>query len=99
MTEKVLLNSGYKYFKNETHRNCDKFYQKSLNKEDEFTKFINVYYYDKFKDNEALDYDFEYELVEEKDHYWKKTYLYALDDTPYTIEEIENILLGCEDNE
>ena len=90
MTEKVLLNSGYKLFEMEHHRSCDRFYQKKINDK----RYFNVYYYDKFKDNGALDYDFEYEYVEERDNYWYRTYIWALNDYPYTIEEIEEILLG-----
>lgn len=96
MTEQVLLNSGYKYFKDEHYKHCDRFYQKKLSGfDDEPTSFIAVYYYDKFKDNGALDYDFEFEYVKECKHYWKKTSLWAMDkDEPYTIEEIEKILMG-----
>ena len=90
MTEKVLLNNGYKYFKDEHPRSCDRFYNKKINDK----KHFSVYYYDIFK-GEALDYDFEYELYEDKENYVKKTYIYSLDkDYPYTIEEIENILVG-----
>lgn len=101
MTEQVLLNSGYKYFKDEHYKHCDRFYQKKLSGfDDEPTSFIAVYYYDKFKDNGALDYDFEYELYEEKRNYVKTTYIYGLDKNyPYTIKEIENILLGGENND
>lgn len=95
MTEKVLLNSGYIYIPSEHYLHCDKFYQKTLKKEP--VKCIRVLYYDKFKDDGGLDYDFEYELIEETDNYWKKTHLYGLDkDYPYTIEEIEAILLGSD---
>ena len=91
MSERVLLNSGYKEFDVPVISYCDKFYQKKINDK----KHFNVYYYDKFKDNGALDYTFEYEYVEERNNYWYKTYIWGLDkDTPYTIEEIENILLG-----
>lgn len=96
MSEQVLLNSGYKYFKDERHRNCDRYYQKKINDK----KHFSVYYYDKFKCNGALDYDFEYELYEEKENYVKTTYIYGLDKNyPYTIEEIENILLGGGNND
>jgi hypothetical protein len=96
MTEEVLLNSGYKYFETEHPRNCNKYYQKKIaGFDDENTKFFAVYYYDKFKSNGALDYNFEYEYVEERENYWYRTYIWGLDkDYPYTIEEIENILLG-----
>ena len=90
MTEKVLLNNGYKLFEMEHPRSCDRFYQKKIDD----NKHFNVYYYDKFK-GETLDYDFEYELYEQKENYVKTTYIYGLDkDYPYTIEEIEEILLG-----
>lgn len=96
MTEQVLLNSGYKYFKYEHHRNCDRYYEKKINDK----KCFSVYYYDKFKGNGALDYDFEYRLYEEKENYVKTTHIYGLDkDYPYTIEEIENILLGGGNND
>lgn len=95
MTEKVLLNSGYKYFEYERYMKCDRFYQKTISKEP--LKHINVMYYDTFKSNGAIDYDYEYELVEDKGNYWKKTHIYGLDkEIPYTIEEIEQILLGEE---
>ena len=94
MSEQVLLNSGYKdRGKLSAIKECDKFYQKVLNKKP--TKMINVYYYDTFKENGALDYTFEYEYIEERQGYWYKTYIWGLDkDTPYTIEEIESLLLG-----
>ena len=91
MTEQVLLKNGYKYFKDEHPENCDRFYQKKVDDK----KHFNIYYYDKFKGNGALDYDFEFEFYERTDNYVKMTYIYDLDkDYPYTIEEIENILLG-----
>ena len=95
MSEEVILNSGYKYIPNCHERQCDRFYQKKLNKEDENTKCFNVYYYDKFELNGALDYDFEYEYIEDRGHYWYKSYIWGIEkDFPYTIEEIENILIG-----
>lgn len=99
MTEKVLLNSGYKYFKNEHPRDCDRYYQKKIaGFDDEPTKFFAVYYYDKFGERGELDYDFEYEYVEERNNYWYKTYLWSMNkDIPYTIEEIEDILQGKKD--
>ena len=100
MTEKVLLNSGYKQFKDHARiqQDCDNFYQKVLSKNP--TKCINVYYYDKFKDDGGLDYDFEYEYIEERHGYWYKTYIWGLDkDIPYTIEDIENILINGDLNE
>lgn len=91
MTEQVLLNSGYKKLEVPVYKNCDRFYQKKLDNK----RFLNVYYYDTFKDNGALDYKFEYEYVEDRETYWYSTYIWALDkDEPYTIEEIEAILLG-----
>jgi hypothetical protein len=91
MTEKVLLNSGYKLFEMEHQKNCDRFYQKKIDDKRHF----NIYYYDTFKENGALDYNFEYELYEERDNYVITKYIYGLDkDCSYTIEEIENILLG-----
>lgn len=93
MTEEVLLNSGYKYYPDEHYKNCDKFYSKTISKDP--TKAIRVLYYDKFQIDSALDYDFEYEYIEERENYWYKTYIWGLDkDTPYTIEEIESLLLG-----
>ena len=93
MTEKVLLNSGYKYYPEEHYKSCDKFYSKTISKEP--AKVIRALYYDKFKDDGGLDYDFEYELYEEKENYAIKKHIYALNkDVPYTIEEIEGILLG-----
>lgn len=90
MTSDILLENGYKYFEKEHARNCDRFYQKKINE----NKCINVYYYDTFKDNGALDYNFEYELYDEHEDYVKTTYVYGLDkDAPYTIEEIEKLLL------
>lgn len=96
MTEKVLLNSGYKYFKDEHPRSCDRYYQKKLaGFDDEPTKFIAIYYYDTFKDDGSLDYKYEYEYIEERNNYWYSTYIWGLDkDFPYTIEEIERMLLG-----
>lgn len=90
MTEKVLLNSGYKLFEIEHPKNCDRFYQKKIDEK----KHFNVYYYDKFKDDGSLDYSFEYELYEVKKSYVITKYIYGLDNYPYTIEEIEDILLN-----
>lgn len=89
MAEKVLLDAEYKYFKEEYPRNCDKFYQKKIDDKRHF----NVYYYDKFKDNGALDYDYEFELYIEHENYVETRYIYGIT-YPYTIEEIEKILLG-----
>lgn len=92
MTEKVLLESGYKEYPVPVYKECDKFYQKTLSKNP--TKIINVMYYDTFDKNGAIDYKYEYEYVEEREDYWYSTNIWALDkDYPYTIEEIENILL------
>lgn len=88
--EETLLFCNYKYFENEHPQHCDRFYQKKL---DEY-KHINCYYYDKFKDNGALDYDFEFELVEEvEDKYWRKNYIYSINKN-MKLEEVERILLG-----
>ena len=54
MTEKVLLNSGYKQYDVPVWKNCDRFYQKKINDK----KYFNVYYYDTFKENGALNYKF-----------------------------------------
>lgn len=90
MTEKVLLNSGYEYFEDEKPRACDRFYQKKIDDK----KHFNIYYYDTFKENGAIDYVFEYELYEEKDNYILTKHIYGLDKNyPYTIEEIEKILM------
>ena len=88
--EKVLLNSGYKEFEPSVWHTCDRFYQKKIDDK----RYFNVYYYDKFKDSDALDYVYEFEYREERDNYWYKTFIWALNDYPYTIEEIEEILLG-----
>lgn len=88
MTEKVLLNSGYKYCEfcnGDTYRMCDKFYTKKITD----NKYIQVFYY--------ADYDnYEYELYEERENYAVKKLLYGIN-YPYTIEEIEDILLNKED--
>jgi len=95
MTEQVLLNSGYKKQLVPVWKNCDRFYQKKIDDK----KFLNVYYYDTFKENGALDYKFEFEYVEDRENYWYSTYIWAINkEIPYTIEEIESILLG-ENNE
>lgn len=96
MTEKVLLNSGYKLFEMEHPKNCDRFYQKKI---DDY-KHFNVYYYEHFKDDGSLDYTFEYELYEEKENYAITKYMYGVNkDMPYTIEEIESILINGGNNE
>ena len=91
MTEKVLLNSGYKLFEMEHPKSCDKFYQKNLKqKEDDLEKHINVYFYygNGYSDK------YEFELYEEKENYAISTHIFALNnDYPYTIEEIEKELL------
>lgn len=87
MTEKVLLNSGYKYFEEcygELYRNCDKFYSKKIDE----NKHISVYYYE--------DHDnYEYELYEETENYATRKLMYGIN-YPYTIEEIEDILINKE---
>ena len=96
MTEKVLLNSGYKYYPDEHYKRCDKFYSKTISKEP--TKAIRVLYYHSY--NDEIDEDFEYEYIEEKHGYWYKAYIWGLDkNIPYTIEEIENILINGGNNE
>ena len=96
MTEQVLLNSGYKQYDVPVYKQCDRFYQKKLNNKE----YFNVYYYDTFKENSALDYKFEYEYVNERDNYWYSTYIWALDkNCLYTIEEIESILIGSDNVE
>ena len=93
MSEEILLQNGYKYFPNEHHNHCDRYYQKKLySDEDELVKFISVYYYDTFQFNGALDYKFEFELTEETEKFWKNTHIYAID-KEYTLEQIEKILL------
>lgn len=98
MSEEVLLNSGYIKCPPPAFKKSDRYYHKKLSENP--TKFIAVYYYDTFKENGALDYSFEYEYVEERENYWYKTYIWALDkDYPYTIEEIEDILINKENKE
>lgn len=90
MTEKVILNSGYKKYDVPVYKNCDRFYQKKIDDK----RYFNIYYYDTFKEDGALDYKFEYELTEDRENYWYSTYIWALDkDYPYTLEEIESLLL------
>lgn len=91
MSEEELIKSGYKRYEVPVFERCDRFYQKKINDKE----YFNVYYYDTFKENGAIDYDFEFERVEERDHYWYKTFIWGLDKSiPYTIEEIERILLN-----
>lgn len=91
MCEESLLLHGYKYLPKCHEKNCDRFYSKKINDK----KAFRVYYYDKFKYNGALDYDFEFEYYEDKEDYAISTYLWALDKSKnYTIEQIEKILIG-----
>jgi hypothetical protein len=88
INEEVLLKNGYKEYKNTDsfiYRNCNKFYQKTLS--DEPVSKINVYYYDKFKEDGSLDYEFEWIL--ESDSYCKL--IYGLDKN-LPLEEVEEML-------
>lgn len=98
INEETLLKNGYKECKQVDlnsliYRHCDKFYTKVLSKENEPTSVINVYYYDKFKEDGALDYDYEFEWVKESYLHWEKKLIYAID-KEIPLEEIENILLS-----
>jgi hypothetical protein len=104
INEEVLLNNGYTEYKDIGKRDsdfnsvfynhCDKFYQKILNKKDtEPTSIINVYYYDKFTDDGALDYAYEFEWTLENKQYWEDKLIYCLDKN-MTLEEVERMLLN-----
>lgn len=90
INEDILLKNGYKYYPNEKIKMCDRYYQKTISKEP--TKVIAVLYYDTF-DGEALDYSYEFVLIEEKDKYWSNRHIYGID-KDLALEEIERILLG-----
>lgn len=87
ITKEILLNNGYKHYKQEVgYNNCDAFYQKTLNNVDGSpVKCINALYY-VFNDS------FEFELIEEHNGYWNRNLIYAIN-SDMKIEEIENILL------
>lgn len=87
MTEELLLKNGFKRFDIPAFSNADRFYQKEITDK----KFLDVYYYDKFKDNGALDYDFEFEIVEERDNCWCKKLIYGIDKN-MTLEDIQEEL-------
>lgn len=95
VSEETLLKCGYKKFDispfDDTHRYADKFYQKTF--KGELTRHINVYYYDKFKDNGAIDYEYEFELVEEHNKYWTKKLMYGID-KDMLLEQVESKLIG-----
>lgn len=96
MTDKVLLNSGYKEYQVPTGEPyANRFFQKKVKDKKGIKYFIDVYEY------EIMDsMNYEFKLVCNQDKFWVRTTLYAID--CLTIEEveaeIENIWKKCKFN-
>lgn len=96
MTDKVLINAGYKECEVPvTEQYANRFFQKKIKDEKGIKYFIDVYEYE-ISDH----YDYEFILVTQKDKFWVKTKIYAIDDMDLDeIEfEIEDIWNKCKFN-
>ena len=83
MTEKVLINAGYK----ETpvpvvEQYANRFFQKKIKDEKGIKYFIDVYEYEI-----SDEYNYEFKLVTQKDKFWVRTTIYSIENM--TLEEIE----------
>ena len=83
MTEKVLINAGYKEAPVpvvEQYEN--RFFQKKVKDDKGIKYFIDVYEYEI-----SDEYNYEFKLLTQKDKFWVRTTIYSIENM--TIEEIE----------
>ena len=89
MTDKVLINAGYKESDvPKTEQYANRFFQKKIKDNNGVKYYIDVYEYEL---NDS--YSYEFILVTQKDKFWVKTKIYAiecmdLDEIEYEIEDI-----------
>lgn len=96
MTDKVLLNAGYKECEVPVvEQYANRYFQKKIKDEKGIKYFIDVY---EFELNDHNDYEFI--LVTQKDKFWVSTKIYAIDNMDLNeIEfEIEDIWKKCNFN-
>lgn len=83
MTEKVLINAGYKEAPVPVvEQYANRFFQKKIKDDKGIKYFIDVYEYEI-----SNEYNYEFKLVTQKDKFWVRTTIYSIENM--TIEEIE----------
>ena len=83
MTEKVLINAGYKEAPVPVvEQNANRFFQKKVKDDKGIKYFIDVYEYEI-----SDEYNYEFKLVTQKDKFWVRTTIYSIENM--TLEEIE----------
>ena len=83
MTEKVLINAGYKEEPVPVvEQYANRFFQKKIKDEKGIKYFIDVYEYEI-----SDEYNYEFKLVTQKDKFWVRTTIYSIENM--TLEEIE----------
>lgn len=87
INEELLLKNGFKKFEVPVFYNCDSFYQKKIDDK----RFLEALYYDTFKDNGAIDYKYEFQIIEERETCWCIKKIYALDKN-MTLEDVQEEL-------
>lgn len=96
MTDKVLLNAGYKELDvPKTEQYANRFFQKKIKDGNGVKYYIDVYEYEL---NDS--YSYEFILVTQKDKFWVRTKIYAIDcmDLDEIEFEIEDIWRKCKFN-
>ena len=96
MTEKVLLQAGYKEdIVPVVEQYANRFFQKKIKDDKGIKYYIDVYEYE-ISDG----YDYEFKLITQKDKFWVKTTIYGIDNMTLEEieEEIENIWKNCKFN-
>ena len=83
MTEKVLINAGYKEAPvTVVEQYANRFFQKKVKDDKGIKYFIDVYEYEI-----SDEYNYEFKLVTQKDKFWVRTTIYSIENM--TLEEIE----------
>ncbi len=83
MTEKVLINAGYKEAPVPVvEQYANSFFQKKVKDDKGIKYFIDVYEYEI-----SDEYNYEFKLVTQKDKFWVRTTIYSIENM--TLEEIE----------
>lgn len=83
MTEKVLINAGYKEAPVPVvEQYANRFFKKKVKDDKGIKYFIDVYEYEI-----SDEYNYEFKLVTQKDKFWVRTTIYSIENM--TLEEIE----------
>ena len=83
MTEKVLINAGYKEAPVPVvEQHANRLFQKKIKDDKGIKYFIDVYEYEI-----SDEYNYEFKLVTQKDKFWVRTTIYSIENM--TLEEIE----------